>query len=673
MIGQRFQEKKRAVLDIVERYKACREGMEDGVDLDFLEQRARALEEERYILLVIGEVKAGKSTLINALLGERILPTHVLQSSSAIIEICKSDKKFVKVRYADGHEEIISDDVATLDVDKVSEHLRRIAALPDRFREIPTTLIDDWIVQGRIVPGQPVPIDELQAASGLPLDRRENLIEEYIQGRQLKDIPQEIVFGFPLKYGFDGLRLVDSPGVNAVGGVQDRTFAYLRRANAILFVHPLTAPIESSSFKKFVERTLPDRDREVLFLVLTKSGECTAAEVKGKVDGARSLYGQWFAPERIIPIDSMFKVIADELLDFDSPTALERYYEERWSDEDDMYERKCDLLGKVLNRLSRGGADATRDAVLRELRQRSNFDALERLLDEFSSKAPELQLRELLRTVRCGYENRLAAHEQNIALLEQKKRHPQTFDQEIERVQQVLEEYRRALNDFSEKMQRRYTGVDTDIRKEIQKLRDTYAARVTRQIDSIEEIGSIEDSIRKESYDFNDQVGALLRDIAEQIRKDYSNKMRELQMEVKEQHRITVPKIDVDGTIERARSTSEKELTIWERFKRWLLKRFFGGLTAREAEHWRSEFRAEMDRVADKALSIISDFLDKYQSTFRAELQRLINARQAALEELKVQKMESEKILQRIEDEGKKKKVVQEEKNRVDEILGDIG
>ena len=78
-------------------------------------------------------------------------------------------------------------------------------------------------------------------------------------------------FGFPLKYAFDGLRLVDSPGVNAVGGFQDATHGYIREANAVLFVHSLDSPVESASFRNFVNNVVPEHTRETLFLVLTKS------------------------------------------------------------------------------------------------------------------------------------------------------------------------------------------------------------------------------------------------------------------------------------------------------------------------------------------------------------------------------------------------------------------
>ena len=66
-------------------------------------------------------MKAGKSTFINALIGERILPTDILQSSRAVVEIFKSDRKHVKICFADGHSETVHDDPSTPDLDEAFE------------------------------------------------------------------------------------------------------------------------------------------------------------------------------------------------------------------------------------------------------------------------------------------------------------------------------------------------------------------------------------------------------------------------------------------------------------------------------------------------------------------------------------------------------------------------
>ena len=87
MIGDSYTNAKTAVLDVCNRYFSFLGDAEEGVDTAFLKDRVKALTEGRFVLVVVGEVKAGKSTFINALLGERILPTDILQSSSAVIEI----------------------------------------------------------------------------------------------------------------------------------------------------------------------------------------------------------------------------------------------------------------------------------------------------------------------------------------------------------------------------------------------------------------------------------------------------------------------------------------------------------------------------------------------------------------------------------------------------------
>ena len=363
MIGQRYQEKKAAVLDVLRRYQSIPDVTDDGVDRSILDQQVKALKDGRYVLAVVGEAKAGKSTLINALLGERILPTDVLQSSSAVVEIFKSDKKFVEVRYADGHSERVHDDDSTPDVDEAVEHLRSIGSLQDRYRSIPTVLIDAYIVQGKIAKGTPLPIGELRNRSGLPLDGKEQLVAEYVADRSLAKIPVEIAFGFPLQYAFDELRLVDSPGVNAVGSVQDRTFAYLQKANAVLFVHSLEGPVELGSFRNFIERIAPDTTKKALFLVLSKSGLLSEIELEEKVSQVLSLFSKWFDPKRVIHVDSILQVVWNDIQNFDTPVALKEHYAERkkhyealwreerrqeWRDEAVSFDTKLLLLNDTL-------------------------------------------------------------------------------------------------------------------------------------------------------------------------------------------------------------------------------------------------------------------------------------------------------------------------------------
>ena len=60
------------------------------------------LAEDRFNLVVLGEFKRGKSTLINALLGRKVLPTGVVPLTSVVTTISAGDRDRLRVYFKDG-------------------------------------------------------------------------------------------------------------------------------------------------------------------------------------------------------------------------------------------------------------------------------------------------------------------------------------------------------------------------------------------------------------------------------------------------------------------------------------------------------------------------------------------------------------------------------------------
>ncbi|HUA03208.1 MAG TPA: dynamin family protein [Solirubrobacteraceae bacterium] len=60
------------------------------------------LAEDRFNLVVLGEFKRGKSTLINALLGRNVLPTGVVPLTSVVTTISAGDRDRLRVYFTDG-------------------------------------------------------------------------------------------------------------------------------------------------------------------------------------------------------------------------------------------------------------------------------------------------------------------------------------------------------------------------------------------------------------------------------------------------------------------------------------------------------------------------------------------------------------------------------------------
>jgi ribosome biogenesis GTPase A len=60
------------------------------------------IETKRYSVVVVGEFNHGKSSLINALLGAKVLPTDAIPTTATINRITYGQEKKVTISYKDG-------------------------------------------------------------------------------------------------------------------------------------------------------------------------------------------------------------------------------------------------------------------------------------------------------------------------------------------------------------------------------------------------------------------------------------------------------------------------------------------------------------------------------------------------------------------------------------------
>ncbi len=85
-------------------------GYQDSSDVERLRFLRERLIENTYTVLVMGEVKRGKSTFVNALIGREILPTDVDVATSQVFFIQNATAECCRLRYEDGTSEEISFD-----------------------------------------------------------------------------------------------------------------------------------------------------------------------------------------------------------------------------------------------------------------------------------------------------------------------------------------------------------------------------------------------------------------------------------------------------------------------------------------------------------------------------------------------------------------------------------
>ena len=70
--------------------------------------------EEHFEVAIVGEFKRGKSTLINAMLGQEVLPADVLPATATLNRVTYSEEPYVQVEYKNGKSERV--DINKLEV-----------------------------------------------------------------------------------------------------------------------------------------------------------------------------------------------------------------------------------------------------------------------------------------------------------------------------------------------------------------------------------------------------------------------------------------------------------------------------------------------------------------------------------------------------------------------------
>jgi GTPase SAR1 family protein len=229
-----------------------------------LEQSRRKLADNTYQVLVVGEAKRGKSTLVNALIGRSLLPTDVDIATSQVFRICPAAAEAYRLRFEDDSERAIA-----------------AADLP-RF-------------------GSQVVADR----DGMP---------------RLDETIRWIEIDLPAKFLPPNVRILDTPGLGALYAAHAQiTERFVPHADAVIFVLESQAPIGEPEIR-FVEQLLGVTPN--IFFVQTKIDqfrkEAWQAVLKRNHEILQQRFGERLRDARVWPVSStnLAKVAATNDADY---------------------------------------------------------------------------------------------------------------------------------------------------------------------------------------------------------------------------------------------------------------------------------------------------------------------------------------------------------------------
>lgn len=170
-----------------------------------LDKLSKKVNNDTFKIQVIGTFSNGKSTVINSLLGEEVLPAYALPTTAVINEVKYGENKEAILYFRDPLPKDLPASLSVKALDHMKKHgMKNVPPLRISYNEI-----EDYVV---------IPMGE---------DPKEMLLES----------PYEKVELFwPLPMLKEGVEIIDSPGLNESDTRARVTMDYLSKADAILFV-----------------------------------------------------------------------------------------------------------------------------------------------------------------------------------------------------------------------------------------------------------------------------------------------------------------------------------------------------------------------------------------------------------------------------------------------------
>lgn len=393
---------------IITRYREVRKdcGIPDnGWHSRTIERMATPFIKGYFTLAVVGKVSSGKSTFINALLGcKDLLPTGHDQTTCGVTYIEYGEKPEVAIVFGDGHKKVIKDDISG----KIKPHV----AIPEKYHYLPVNNIDDMIMGGYDFKKIWEVHNQLEEETLCPpIDKA--LLKEYVEQRKKKDIAVEVRMKYPFNEELKGWRVIDTPGIGAIGGIETRTKQLLatqkedgsREVDAIIFLQNGSQTLDQTDTKKFVKEqldNLTESDKDRLFYVLTHSSSSDFVTHKdSKIDFITQNYGSKI--KVLTYADSLLytfltdlegsDVSLDEFMKFAKPND--------WAD--DEWRAIMGILFQAMLHLQQKHDSFNHDTMLRTIKEWSHFEELKNEINFFAKNEKQKTLRNLLNLIATDY------------------------------------------------------------------------------------------------------------------------------------------------------------------------------------------------------------------------------------------------------------------------------
>jgi hypothetical protein len=648
-----YEEKKQKVLELNEKFQEIIEknDVKEKVKkiqkpVNGLDNQIENIKKDKFVLMIAGEAKSGKSTFINAYLGEDILPMDVKQCTSSIIEIKYGEEFSLLAEYAGGRKEQIKGK------ENIAKFLKDNAALNDDYRDIPVPTINNEILvkyKGKI--SERVVEDLIKGVKedniyNLPEAEYNGKIKRYIEENKNKwqNIITKMVILYPFKIeSLKNIEIIDSPGVNAAGHVGDVSENYIETANAIMFLKSITGQaLESTSFKKFLDTGSVERNKGTLFLILTRAVNVNGENLETLKEEAKRLYGSKVNEGQIVAVDSKVQMFLNEISKYSTYDDIEEYLDEL---------EKTNQFEDFMNppRRMRG----EKSSYIEYLTEKSRFKNINEAIEKFARKSQYYALDEVVKGILNICKKIEDSAKFEISLYEDKiTKDPTEFAVQIDKIKTRINEINIKIGRKADEVKDKYTRFNP---------KGIILTKAEKKISELEEEIKVLDAENDNSINELEKIS--LRKIEEQkefqkiIQKDIIEECNETLVLLSDESKIPYSILEPDFTekdFENIKNETKKdadEEKSYETGVTFKKTHFYSEYSrTKHFEILKENILGKMNKIQKEVVNNLIDFANNIGSEYVKELLKNANEQKQKLNELLEEKERIEELKKQIEE-----------------------
>ena len=198
-----------------------------------LEETIEKTKDEHFEVAIVGEFKRGKSTLINAMLGEEVLPADVLPATATLNRVTYSTEPYVQVEYKNGNSERV-------DIGKLEDYVTKLTA----------------------------------------------------ESEERAETVKEATVYYDTEFCKKNVDIIDTPGLNDDEQMTSVTLSILPKIDAAVFVISANSPF-SQFEKEFLEKKMMTSDVGRIIFVVNCFGTFSQEDENKIVETVRSRIGKY--------------------------------------------------------------------------------------------------------------------------------------------------------------------------------------------------------------------------------------------------------------------------------------------------------------------------------------------------------------------------------------------